>query len=326
MCLYPRLIKNRKYTANKRNRGIIPEITDPRVLYVPVGCGECIECTKQKARGWQVRLLEDLRHNTNGKFITLTFSNESIKKLCELEELHKLDGYELDNAIAKKATRMFLERWRKKYGRSLRHWLVTELGHNGTENIHLHGIVWTDEPLTQLEKIWQYGFVWKGKGEKKENYVSEATINYITKYITKRDEKHKHYKPKILTSPGIGKGYTERLDAKRNCYNGSETREYYKTRSGHKIALPIYWRNKIYNDNEREKLWLNRLDKNERYVCGERIRADDTKGYFKLVDWHRERNKELGYGDGKRGNDWWDREVYEQKRRKLMLHKRIQKE
>ena len=35
MCLYPRLIKNRKYIANKKNGGNIPPVSDLRVLMVP---------------------------------------------------------------------------------------------------------------------------------------------------------------------------------------------------------------------------------------------------------------------------------------------------
>ena len=36
MCLYPKLIKNRKYTATKKNKGIIPELKDKRAEYVPI--------------------------------------------------------------------------------------------------------------------------------------------------------------------------------------------------------------------------------------------------------------------------------------------------
>ena len=32
MCLYPKLIKNRKYIANKKNGGNIPPVSDLRVL------------------------------------------------------------------------------------------------------------------------------------------------------------------------------------------------------------------------------------------------------------------------------------------------------
>ena len=44
-----------------------------------------------------------------------------------------------------------------------------------------------------------------------------------------------------------------------------------KIERGHKQALPIYWRNKIYSEEEREKLWLQKLDKKERYVNGQKI-------------------------------------------------------
>ena len=48
MCLFPKLIINKKYTITKKNGGIIPEMKDERVKYVPVGCGKCIECLKKK--------------------------------------------------------------------------------------------------------------------------------------------------------------------------------------------------------------------------------------------------------------------------------------
>ena len=84
MCLYPKFILNRKYTPNKKNNGNIPELKDIRTLYVPVGCGKCMECMKKKARGWQVRLHEDIRNNVrHAKFVTLSFSDKS---LIELEK------------------------------------------------------------------------------------------------------------------------------------------------------------------------------------------------------------------------------------------------
>lgn len=306
MCLYPTFRKNPKYTITKKNGGNVPIPCDNRVLLVPTGCGKCMECRKQKAREWQLRLLEDVRHNKNGKFIALTFSDESIYKLSELPELKKLSGYVLDNAIARVAVRRFLERWRKKYKKSLRHFLITELGHKGTENIHLHGIVWTDEDVEEVVKHWQYGFVWKGY-EGRKNYVNEATANYMTKYMTKVDFKHKEYKPKIFVSAGIGKGYTDRLDFERHKYKGEDTIQTYKTRTGHDVALPIYWRNKAFTEDEREKLWLHMLDRNKRYVCGEEVDVSETDAdYFGVLEHYRNKNERLGYGD--------DRKDYEQKR------------
>lgn len=334
MCLYPKIIRNRKYSANKKNGGVIPAVFDERTLWVPVGCQKCIECRKQKARNWQVRLLEDVRHHKNGKFITLTFSNEAIAELREEVEIkrrkgeegnEKLEGYEIDNRIGILAVRRFLERWRKKYGKSLRHWLVTELGHNGTENLHMHGIVWTDENIKEVVKAWKYGFVWTGKGDKKENYVNEKTVNYLTKYVNKQDNDHKEYNAKVLTSAGIGRDYVGRKDSKSNEYKeGGKTEETYRTRTGHKIAMPIYWRNKIYSEEEREKLWIEKLDKGERWVCGEKVDiSENDKDYYNVLKHYRAKNARLGYGNDKID---WDRKKYENARRQAMIDKRTKKE
>ena len=338
MCLFPKLIQNRKYISNKKNGGIVPVPIDKRVLQVPVGCGKCMECRKQKSRQWQARLENEVKVNDNGKFVTLTFTNESIAKLAEeantekvitgikkvftdkngkirkrynynnIVVKNKITGYDLDNKIAKIAVRSFLERWRKKYGKSLRHWLVTELGHSGTEHLHLHGIVWTNESLDDLEKIWSYGYVWKGKGEHLENYVNEKTVRYLVKYVSKDDQQHKEYNPIILASAGIGNQFCESFEARKIKYNGNNTIEYYKTRTGHKIALPIYWRNKLFSEEEREKLWLQKLDKQERWILGERIDiSQGEQDYYEVLDWYRAKNKRLGYGDDSKN---WDRIKY----------------
>ena len=95
MCLYPRLMYNPKYKANKKNGGCIPPVNDQRTLYVPIGCGVCIECRKQNARNWQLRLYEDIKEHKNGKFVTLTFSNDGFRKVWE-------DDIEYEEKLAKK--------------------------------------------------------------------------------------------------------------------------------------------------------------------------------------------------------------------------------
>ena len=283
-----------------------------------------MECRKQKARNWQVRLLEQVKTMGNGKFVTLTFSNESITKLAA--EIPNLEGYPLDNAIATLAVRRFLERWRKKFKKSVLHWLITELGQNGTENIHLHGILWTDVNGDDVQELWQYGYIWRGyeqepklNGWSKKLYVNQATVNYITKYIFKADEKHKNYVPKILCSSGIGSNYENSYNATKNKFNGEGTKETYRTNNGQQIALPTYYRNKLYSEEEREKLWLQTLDKEKRYVMGIEVDANDYKTYMSLLKKARTLNTQLGYGDDSKN---WHEQLYESERRKLLLEKR----
>lgn len=325
MCLYPKLIKNRKYVANKKNKGIIPKVKDKRVLYVPVACGKCMECKKAKAKEWQVRLSEEIKHDKTGKFVTLTFSEESLKELGK--EIKILDGYEKDNEIATLATRRFLERWRKKYKKSVKHWLITELGQTNTERIHLHGILFTGNK-EDISKIWKYGHInigtekWNdGKLiQEGKNYVSEKTVNYMVKYVNKTDKMHKEYNSKILTSPGIGKGYLKRDDAKKNKYKKQETNEEYRTRTGTKLGLPIYYRNKIYTEEEKELLWLEKLDEEIRWVDGNKIDvSENLDGYYNALEAARKKNKILGYGDDSIN---WERKRYERERRKMLNKKK----
>lgn len=353
MCLFPTLIENPKYKANKKNGWNPPPVKDQRVKYVPIGCNTCIECKKKKQRDWQVRLSEEIKAKPNGKFLTLTFTDQAIEELTLYinDGIHldtktgeciqvkeplqtPLTGYDLDNAIATLAVRRFKERWRKKYGKSLRHWYITELGHEGTENIHLHGIVWCDHELADVEKYWQYGWVWKGKisaikrgGFTRQtlvNYVNERTVGYITKYVSKQDQKHKGYKPIVLTSPGIGAAYVKQNDWHKLKYNDKKTIETYRTKTGYTIALPIYYRNKRYSEQEREQLWLQRLDKQERWVLGERI--DITKSeepYFAALPWARRTNQQLGYDNPTLRTQ--EQDQYEREHRKLKQLQRLER-
>lgn len=321
MCLYSKLIKNRKYIANKKNKGVIPPLPldkngniDYRVLYVPVKCGKCMECMKQKSREWQVRLTEEVRSDKKGKFVTLSFSDESIYKLEK--DIKGLKGYELENEVAKLAILRFRERWRKKHKKAVKHWLVTELGENNTERIHIHGILWTDD-IDDIEKKWKYGNVWVGE------YVSERTVNYIVKYLHKTDKKHKEYKPLMRATKGIGKGYLKRTEKRRNKYNGSKTKETYRNRKGFELALPIYYRNYIYTEEEREKLWQEKLDEKVRYVDGVKIDiSKNEKDYFAVLEEAKKKNQRLGYGNDSKN---WERKRYELQRRKMLRNERNRK-
>ena len=120
-------------------------------------CGECVECKRRKRNDWIIRLTEHIKANQNCTYVTLTFSEESLKKLG-LRIHKKITGYERENAIATLAVRHFTERWRKKYKKTLKHWLITELGTTRTERIHLHGIV-ESKDVKEIEEKWSYGYI-----------------------------------------------------------------------------------------------------------------------------------------------------------------------
>lgn len=314
MCIYGRYGQNKKYTANQKNGGIIPECKDDRTLLIPIGCGKCIECKNQKAKNWQVRLLEDVKDNRNGVFVTLTFSDSEMKKLDKEIDI-KIQGYARDNEIGKLAVKRFRERWRKRTGKSPRHWLVSELGHKGTERIHFHGIIWTNE-REWINKHWKYGYTWT---QKKRKNVGGAIATYVTKYMTKIDKHHKEYKEIVLTSDGIGAGFIKRDKIGYYRYKGEDTNEQYITTTLQKIGMPIYYRNKLWTEEEREKLWINNINKERRFVLGEEISIKNgLDEYFHALMEARAKNKAMGYGSD---NKNWNRIAYENGIRKLKRYK-----
>lgn len=294
MCLYPKLIKNKKYLPNKKNNWNPPKIKDPRTAYITAACGKCLECRKQKQREWLVRMSEELRSEPNAYFMTLTFSEENynkIKSICNSEE---------ENDIATKAIRLMLERIRKKTKKSVKHWFITELGHDNTERLHLHGIVWGIGTGKLVEDSWKYGMTFTG------TYVNERTIQYITKYITKIDKDHKDFQGKVLCSAGIGANYINRGDAGKHTYKPGETIETYRLRNGAKINLPVYYRNKIFTEDEREKLFIDKIEKGIVWVMGQKVKIDDTEYYEALLEEGRKDANKL-HGDNEQE---WDRQKY----------------
>nr|WAE43666.1 MAG: replication initiator protein [Microviridae sp.] len=301
MCLYPSIIRNPKYKKNKKNRGRVPWANDPRILYIPIGCGECIECRRQKVSQWKIRLKEEIKTDKSGKFVTLTINDIYYKQLAS--EAGGEEKYEKYNNIIKLAIRRFTERWRKKHTKTIKHWLTSEIGHNGTKRLHLHGLLFSDN-IEDIKKVWGYGYVYVG------NYVTEKSINYITKYITKIDTENKGYKPRIYVSKGIGKEYTDKTEARLNRYKPNETQDKYKNKNGTETALPIYYRNKIYTEKQREQLWIEKLNKNERFVLGQKFDVSTTEGdyqYQKAVKVAQEKNERLGYGK----KQDWNKEEYD---------------
>lgn len=283
MCLYPKLIRNKRYLPNKKNGGVPPVCSDERLLYVTAACGKCMECRQQKQRQWLVRMNEELRQNPNAYFMTLTIDDENYNKLaniCKSED---------NNEIATKAVRLMLERIRKKTGKSIKHWFITELGHEKTERLHLHGIVWGIGTDQLISEKWNYGFVYTG------NFVNEATINYITKYMTKADIDHPNFVGKVLCSKGIGAGYTKREDAKNHKYTKGKTIETYRLRNGAKINLPIYYRNQLFSEEEREMLFLDKIEKGIIYVMGQKVHRDNEAEYLGLLEEARRTEQRL-YG------------------------------
>lgn len=292
MCLYPKLVINRKYKRTKKNGGNPPPLLDSRVKYVPVACGNCIECRRAKANEWRIRLHEEIKQHKFAYFITLTFAPDKLEYLSNKYEINEV------NELATKAVRLFLERHRKIYKKSIKHWFVTELGQEKTERIHIHGIIFVEDAIDNkwLEQLWSYGQTDVGK------FCNSQTINYLVKYITKIDKLHKDYTSKICCSAGLGKNYINEFTKNKHRYNGKDTKEFYTLPDGKKLQLPVYYRNKLFTEKEREDLWINKIEKDTRYVNGIKIenvmKNEETLKYFmNALETAQKNNVQIGYGN-----------------------------
>ena len=144
---------------------------------------------------------------------------------------------------------------------------------------------------------------------------------YITKYMLKINEKRPEFKGKVLSSAGIGKGYLNRNDAKRNAFKEEETDETYKLRNGIKINLPNYYKNHIYTEEEKEKLWIIKQEKGYRYIQGEKVDMNSEEEIRNITEFYRARGVTL-YKDNPEA---WDKEKnyarYKRNRRKRHSNK-----
>lgn len=313
MCLYPTYFRNPKYKPNKKNKGRPPLCLDRRLYYIPAKCGCCIECRKEKQREWRVRLEEELRSNF-GYFITLTISPEGIK---ELEKQTGLNWELNPNEIASKGLRLFLERCRKDTKKSIKHWCVTELG-EGNDRIHLHGIFFGQKSAELIKKHWKYGFSFIGQ------FCNSRSINYMTKYMLKVDIKHPTFKQIVLASPGIGAGYIDRLDYlwQKENYRKINVATY-TFRNGTKMAMPKYYKNKIFTDKEREKMWINNLDRGLLWIFGEKVRANDWKTIDNLRRYWQKYGKNVMGDDPIAWNAMKERRKEEKQRKAIAEAKKL---
>lgn len=282
---------NKRYTSTKKNGGNVPKVEDERKYMVPIPCGNCIECRKKKAAEWRTRLTIELeKHNNKAHFVTLTFDN------VKLNDIIKKNETEEANIIAKAAVRGFLERWRAKHGKSVKHWLIPELGHIGTERLHLHGILFTEEDEKEIQARWGLGIATVGYS------MNQKVINYMVKYITKEDKDHPGFSGRILASPGIGGSYAERKSNFNKYKEGGRTNKYIIGPNGGKMPMPTYLRNKQWTEEERDKLWTEILDSDRMFVMGREIKNISTpkggKELQKALEYARWESTRRGFGNG----------------------------
>lgn len=199
------------------------------------------------------------------KFVTLTFDDAS------LEQLSKESAVE--NDICARA----VELWRKRLAKArikLKHWLIVEKGEDGGR-VHMHGFIWgygDEDVKTILDKTWGYGITDIG------DYMSGAAISYCVGYVTKKYKDDATFRGKVFTSKGVGANYKPKSAE----FKGKQTRDFYQSESGHRLKLPLYYKKKLYTDQQRNYLWSKNLDKETTFVNGKAYYTHNARGITDL--------------------------------------------
>ena len=252
-CERPRKIVNRRYKdmtskeLHEYSRLYFGTVFPPD-YEIAVPCGYCHSCKKREMNDYRIRLLYESRkpldHGRVNLFITLTFDDENLEKF---------------KSDTNKAVRLFLDRMRKRYGKQVRHWIIGEFG-TLKGRPHYHGILFnvpsklSNSPYgsklgqnLELQDVWSYGFIFAG-------FVTDKTVGYITKYLTK-DLNGDKVRPRVISSFGIGANYLQSDEAKLHKIKGYQP---FITNGSYIYALPRYYSTKIFSDFDRQNMALDR--------------------------------------------------------------------
>lgn len=202
---------------------------------VPVPCGRCPPCKLRRVNSWVFRMLQEAKTSTNAHFVTLTYDTRTVP--ISPNGFMTLDKGEFPR---------FMKRLRKLCpGCRLKYYAVGEYGTNNRRP-HYHAIIFNCPDVSLFHDAWGLGQIHIGQ-------VTGDSIAYTMKYIDKQSSKRLHDRddrvPEFpLMSKGLGKNY---LSDEVVAYHKADLSRLYVTKEGgHTIALPRYYRNKIYTDQE----------------------------------------------------------------------------
>lgn len=207
---------------------------------VAVPCGRCPECLKRRVSGWSFRLLQEDRVSNSSLFITLTYDTKKVP-------ITK-NGF---MGLNKRDLQLFFKRLRKAHPLETRikYYAVGEYGGKSFRP-HYHVILFNAD-VKLIQAAWQNGSVHYGK-------VSGASVGYTLKYVCKpkripmhvNDDRLREFS---LMSKGLGAAYL--TTAMINWHkNDLDNRMYCNLKDGKKVAMPRYYKDKIYTDMERKRV------------------------------------------------------------------------
>lgn len=157
-----------------------------KTLEIP--CGKCRDCLVHKQSEWTTRLTDEARMHEESCVLLLTYNNENVP--------YNDQGYQ---TLKKADVTAFIKALRKKIKTKIRFFYCGEYG-EGTRRPHYHVIIFgmgmpSDSKFLKCGKFnnqinhsqWLTD-IW-GKGQVNVNEMSSAQARYVSKYVTKDQER-----------------------------------------------------------------------------------------------------------------------------------------
>ena len=267
--------------------------------WMALPCGKCPGCMKRRSSGWSFRLVKEGERAETALFVTLTYNT----KYVPITE----NGY---MSLNKRHIQLYMKRLRKLSDKKLKYYVCGEYG-SMRSRPHYHMIIFNADK-EKVEHAWsQYkaGLGYVSYGDIYIGEVNEATIGYTLKYMQKpgkipmhqNDDRIKEFS---LMSKGLGQNYITQ-NANKWHKNDLLNRMYVPMLDGKKIAMPRYYKDKLYT--ETQKLLINnhlKLVTSEQAIKDELELIQQFGQYAEktLVERHKNSFKKM-YKDSQLGRD-----------------------
>lgn len=204
-----------------------------------VPCGQCAFCLTNRRSEWMFRIHHEMRLQDHpGWFITLTYDEKHVKRAAN----GRL-------SLRFRDVQLYLKRIRKaKYYAK-----YICVGEYGTKTLrpHYHMLLWTDAPTDFLQSNWKSSKDNTPMGTLHFGKLQMASAMYTLKYIIqpKQREIDGVEKTRAQFSRGLGLGYLT-TDVYYWHTDDYKNPRFYSYIDGRKVALPKYYKNKIFTPEQ----------------------------------------------------------------------------
>lgn len=218
-----------------------PVYRNVKERWFPVPCGGCVSCRRRRTDAWVFRMLQEEKRSSSAHFITLTYDPDHVP--ISPNGFMTLDKGEFPR---------FMKRLRKLCPDSVLKYYAC--GEYGTDNKrpHYHAIIFNVPDVDMIFDAWHLGGQPFGRVD--VGQVSDKSIAYTVAYASKHNWHPDHVRddriPEFsLMSKGLGSNY---ITPAVSAYHKADLSRIFLTKEGgDKIAMPRYYRERIFDEDER---------------------------------------------------------------------------